>query len=78
MSRSERRSTEERRRRRREQRRRARDAARADAAPDPWKQVRRVLIVALGLLALGAGGVAAGYGIAAMRAVSSPVEMVGP
>lgn len=71
---NERRNNEERRRKRRLQRRLDREAA-AAAKPDPWKQVRRLLILALGLAALGAGGVAAGYGIAAMRAAGSPVQI---
>lgn len=71
---NDRRNNEERRRRRRLQRRLDREA-RADAPPDRWKQLRRVLILALGVAALGAGGVAAGYGIAAMRAVEAPVQL---
>lgn len=75
----DRRNNEERRRRRRLQRRMDREARAAAAGPpDRWKQLRRLVIVALGLAALGAGGVAAGYGIAAMRAAESPVELQAP
>lgn len=72
----ERRNNEERRRLRREQRRRARDAARAHAPAG--RSPRRLLLLFLALLALSAGTIAAGYGIAAMRAVATPADMMAP
>jgi hypothetical protein len=67
----------ERRRRPRIQRRRAVDAAPPEP-PRPWSRARRVLVLVLALTALVLGGLAAGYGIAAMRAVGSPGEVLGP
>jgi hypothetical protein len=70
------------RRDRRERRRRARLQRRMDAlglAPaKPRFGVRRALIALVVLAAVGACGVAAGYGIAAMRSVGSPAELIDP